>query len=186
MIIRMMLFLSAFLVICSCAYNPNKMWIPDGYQKLNTNTQSGLYVRNDKFKDANFVRHENFFNPSNKDPFEIYSVDNEYLRINFHFRSDDWIFFKTVILLIGDQKLTFDVAREKQTDVVSGGIHEWADVILSDSDAKLLQSAFQNNIPVNIRFNGRSYYADRSITSTQRSGYLEIFSYYFSRTSYGF
>jgi hypothetical protein len=102
-------------------------------------------------------------------------TDRTYFRFRADYRGESWIFYKKITLL-GSNGVKIEIEpdeyREKDTEVVSGGVREWSDSYLSDSyNEKILQLVEAESMKV--RFDGK-YRIDFEMTEKQLSALREI------------
>lgn len=91
--------------------------------------------------------------------------DNYWLRLKFQYASDDWLFIEKGILLIDGEK--FNITGNWETDHNSG-IWEWLDIQVRESERMILDKLINSKL-AKIRYEGRQYHDDRTITSKEKS-----------------
>lgn len=103
------------------------------------------------------------------------------LRFKVQYEGSDWLFIKNVTFLIGDETITYTppkVERDNNTRV-----WEWFDVHAT-SDPHLfailtfIMDAQSNGKPVKIRFQGRQYHRDVTLTKKQIDQIVDPIKYF--------
>ncbi|WEN16190.1 hypothetical protein PY254_05855 [Rhodanobacter sp. AS-Z3] len=101
------------------------------------------------------------------------------LRWKFQYGGDDWLFIQSLILNVDGKSLpalTFPYGAIDR-DNGSGDVWEWHDEFVQSSSVPLfLQLALAKKVIV--RFEGRQYYKDHILTTTEKTGMLKIINAY--------
>lgn len=110
---------------------------------------------------------------------ESEQADRTYFRFRANYWGESWIFYEKITLL-GSNGVKIEIEpdeyREKETEVETGGVHEWSDSYLSDSyNEKILNLAEAESVKV--RFDGK-YRIDFEMTEKQLSALKEIAAQY--------
>lgn len=102
-----------------------------------------------------------------------------WLRLVIQYAADDWLFIEKYIIKVdGDTyNITEDSYGEIKTDNGSGGIWEWLDRKVGFSEYQIVK-AVANGRNVKIRFNGKDYYKDKSITEQQKTALRNVLDAY--------
>lgn len=104
---------------------------------------------------------------------------NPWLRLRIQYAADDWLFIEKYIIKVDD--VTYTIVEEKygeiETDNGSGGIWEWLDRGV-DSDEYQIIKAVANGKNVKIRFVGKQYHKDKSITSAEKLALRNVLDAY--------
>jgi len=102
-----------------------------------------------------------------------------WLRLVIQYASDDWLFIEKYIIKVDGQtyNITEDYYGEIKTDNGSGGICEWLDRKIGYSEYQIIK-AVANGKDVKIRFNGKDYYKDKTITVQQRAALRNVLDAY--------
>lgn len=102
-----------------------------------------------------------------------------WLRLVIQYAADDWLFIEKYIIKVDGQtyNITEDSYGEIKTDNGSGGIWEWLDRKVGFSEYQIIK-AVANGKDVKIRFNGKDYYKDKSITEQQKSALRNVLDAY--------
>ena len=88
-----------------------------------------------------------------------------WLRLKFQYAADDWLFIDKGILLVDGEKFT--ITGNWETDHNSG-IWEWLDISVRDTERLILEK-IANSKSAKIRYVGRQYHNDRTITKKEKS-----------------
>ncbi|HNP20141.1 MAG TPA: hypothetical protein PKL31_17005 [Fulvivirga sp.] len=91
--------------------------------------------------------------------------DNYWLRLQFQYASDDWLFIEKGILLIDGEQFTITGNWERDNN---SGIWEWLDMPVGETELFILNKLADSK-SAKIRYEGRQYYKDRTITSKEKS-----------------
>jgi|GEM_PF-3771991 len=83
------------------------------------------------------------------------------LRARVIYKGDDWVFFNTVLVKVGDEvfRFTFD-HFEVQRDNGYGDVWEWVDVLAIGDWMRLAQRLKEGPRNIRVRFEGRPYYRE--------------------------
>jgi hypothetical protein len=102
-----------------------------------------------------------------------------WLRLVIQYAADDWLFIEKYIIKVDGQtyNITEDSYGEIKTDNGSGGIWEWLDRKVGFSEYQIIK-AVANGKDVKIRFNGKDYYKDKSITEQQKTALRNVLDAY--------
>lgn len=119
------------------------------------------------YRDKTSPRYSNYngffgyFGKSNK--------GSPFLRLRIQYASDDWLFIEKYIIKVDGVTYEIEEAKygEIQKDNGSGGIWEWLDRSVTKKELEIMK-AVANGKSVKIRFNGKQYYKDKTINSTQK------------------
>lgn len=120
---------------------------------------------------------------TNYNGFFAYIGDDEtskpWLRLRIQYAADDWLFIEKYIIKVDGK--TYTITEEKygeiETDNGSGGIWEWLDRTV-DSDEYEIIKAVANGKNVKIRFVGKQYHKDKTITSKQKLALRNVIDAY--------
>lgn len=102
-----------------------------------------------------------------------------WLRLVIQYAADDWLFIEKYIIKVDRQtyNITEDSYGEIKTDNGSGGIWEWLDRKVGYSEYQIIK-AVANGKDVKIRFNGKDYYKDKTITAQQKIALQNVLDAY--------
>ena len=102
-----------------------------------------------------------------------------WLRLVIQYAADDWLFIERYIIKVDGQ--TYNITEhsygEIKTDNGSGGIWEWLDRKVGYSENQIIK-AVANGKDVKIRFNGKDYYKDKTITQQQKAALRNVLDAY--------
>jgi hypothetical protein len=102
-----------------------------------------------------------------------------WLRLAIQYAADDWLFIEKYIIKVDGQtyNITEDSYGEIKTDNGSGGIWEWLDRKVGYSEYQIIK-AVANGKDTKIRFNGKDYYKDKTITEQQKLALRNVLDAY--------
>jgi len=102
-----------------------------------------------------------------------------WLRLTIQYAADDWLFIEKYIIKVDE--VTYTITEEKygeiETDNGNGGIWEWLDRAVDQNEMKIIK-AVANGKDVKIRYVGKQYYKDRTITSSQKRALRNVLDAY--------
>ena len=101
-----------------------------------------------------------------------------WLRIQFNYTGDDWVFFKNIIVSVDGQNYYksynyYDIVRNNG----SGDVWEYIDVQADSSDIEMLR-AIANSKETIVRFQGDDYHSDLTVKSTDKLSITEVLNAY--------
>lgn len=92
--------------------------------------------------------------------------ENQYwLRLKFQYTSDDWLFIERAILMIDGEKYTVTGNWERDNN---SDIWEWLDLSVEENELLILEKLV-NSKDAKVRYEGRQYHNDRTISSNEKS-----------------
>ena len=92
--------------------------------------------------------------------------ENQYwLRLKFQYNSDDWLFIERAILMIDGEKYTVTGNWERDNN---SDIWEWLDLSVEENELLILEKLV-NSKDAKVRYEGRQYHNDRTISSKEKS-----------------
>lgn len=101
-----------------------------------------------------------------------------WLRFRIQYTADDWLFIESYIIKTDNGSHTITTKYgEVEKDNDSGDIWEWYDVPLNNETYNIIKDVI-NSQTVKLRYNGKQYYKDRTITATERQGLKNILDAY--------
>ena len=102
-----------------------------------------------------------------------------WLRLAIQYAADDWLFIERYIIKVDGKTYTIseDSYGEIKTDNGSGGIWEWLDRQVGTSEYEIIK-AVANGKDVKIRFSGKDYHKDKTITQQQKSALKNVLDAY--------
>ena len=100
-----------------------------------------------------------------------------WLRFRIQYTADDWLFIQSYIIKTDDTSHTIETKYgEVETDSDSD-IWEWYDVPLNNELYNIITDVI-NSKSVKLRYNGKQYYKDRTITGTEKQALKNILDAY--------
>jgi hypothetical protein len=97
------------------------------------------------------------------------NTGSPFLRLRIQYASDDWLFIEKYVIKVDG--ITYEIEEAKygeiEKDNGSGGIWEWLDRSVTKKEFEIMK-AVANGKSVKIRFNGKQYYKDKTISSKQK------------------
>ena len=121
----------------------------------------------DEFEGTTFYtdsRAPNYTNINFIYPYIGQKEDNYWLRLKFQYSADDWLFIKNATLLIDGEQFTITGNWERDNN---SRIWEWLDMQVGINELSIL-SKLANSESAKVRYEGRKYYDDRTITSKEK------------------
>jgi hypothetical protein len=101
-----------------------------------------------------------------------------WLRFRIQYTADDWLFIESYIIKTDNGSHRIDTKYgEVEKDNDSGDIWEWYDVPLNNETYGIIKDVI-NSKTVKLRYNGKQYYNDRTITATEKQGLKNILDAY--------
>lgn len=102
-----------------------------------------------------------------------------WLRLAIQYAADDWLFIERYIIKVDGKTYTIseDSYGEIKTDNGSGGIWEWLDRQVGTSEYEIIK-AVANGKDVKIRFSGKDYHKDKTITQQQKTALKNVLDAY--------
>ncbi|HBZ67574.1 MAG TPA: hypothetical protein DEO70_12120 [Bacteroidales bacterium] len=102
-----------------------------------------------------------------------------WLRLAIQYASDDWLFIESYIIKVDGKTFTIseDSYGEIKTDNGSGGIWEWLDRKVGSSEYEIIKAVSQGK-EVKIRFSGKDYHKDKTITEQQKTALRNVLDAY--------
>ena len=101
-----------------------------------------------------------------------------FLRFVIQYVADDWLFIEKYIIKVDGK--TYTITEDKYGEIETdngGGIWEWLDRS-ADSDEFEIMKAIANGKQVKIRFSGKKYHKDRTVTSKEKIAMKNIIDAY--------
>nr|MDA3843623.1 hypothetical protein [Candidatus Kapabacteria bacterium] len=104
---------------------------------------------------------------------------NPWLRIRIQYVADDWLFIEKYIINVDGKKYTISEQKsgEIETDNGSGDIWEWLDRTVSNDEYEIIKAIAHGN-KVKIRYVGRQYHKDKTISGRQKQALRNIIDAY--------
>ncbi|GJQ05230.1 hypothetical protein [Capnocytophaga canimorsus] len=111
-------------------------------------------LRTPKYTDVDFIF-----------PYIGANENNYWLRLRFQYEADDWLFIERAILLIDGEKYTVTGNWERDNN---SRIWEWLDMPVGLNEEIILDK-IANSKSAKVRYEGRQYHNDRTITDKEKS-----------------
>ncbi len=106
-------------------------------------------------------------------------VGSPWLRLSIQYAADDWLFIEKYIIKVDG--ITYTITENKygeiETDNGNGGIWEWLDRSVGASEYEIIK-AVANGKKVKIRFVGKQYRKDKTITNRQKLALRNVLDAY--------
>lgn len=122
----------------------------------------------DEFKGNAFYRDSRTPNYTNRNfiyPYIGQEGDHYWLRLKLQYAADDWLFINKGILLIDGEQFTISGTWERDNN---SGIWEWLDMQVRTNE-RIILDKLANSKSAKVRYEGRQYHNDRTITSKEKS-----------------
>lgn len=102
-----------------------------------------------------------------------------WLRLAIQYAADDWLFIESYTIKVDGKTYTISESSygEIKTDSGSGGIWEWLDRQAGSSEYEIIK-AVANGKDVKIRFLGKDYHKDKTITEQQKTALKNVLDAY--------
>jgi hypothetical protein len=144
--------------------------------------EKNFSVKKDEVEGRIFLRNKAFPVHTNSRscifPYIGKSGSHKWLRAQIQYTSDDWLFVERLIFSIDGEKIVKNFSHfDWQRDNGSGGIWEWVD-LSADLDMETLLEKIANSKKTILRFEGRQYYNDLTISASDKKAILETMEYY--------
>ena len=119
---------------------------------------------------------------TNYNSFHIYMGKEKdgkpWLRFRIQYTADDWLFIQSYIIKTDNSSYTIETTYgEVETDNGSGGIWEWFDVPMDNTKYSIIKDIIDSK-SVKLRYNGKQYYKDRFLSSTEKQGLKNVLDAY--------
>lgn len=147
------------------------------------NATSKMRKKTDDMNGITWYHDKNSPRYTNQNGFFAYIGTNNsstpWLRLGIQYAADDWLFIEKYIIKVDDK--TYNIIEEKygeiETDNGSGGIWEWLDRSVDQDEFDIIK-AVANGDNVKIRYVGRQYYKDRTISNSQKQALKNVINAY--------
>ena len=90
--------------------------------------------------------------------------DQYWLRLQFQYASEDWLFIRSATIMVDDEKFTINGNWERDHN---SGIWEWLDIPVEKSEYEMLKKIANSKV-TKIRYEGTQYHDDRTLTSKEK------------------
>lgn len=139
-------------------------------------------VKKDEVNKTDFLTHKTFPVYANSRsciyPYVGRSGYSRWLRIKVQYTADSWLFVEKLIFSIDGENVVKEFNHfDWRRDNGSGGIWEWVD-LSDDLEMQDLLVKIANSKKTILRFEGRQYYKDITITAADKKAILETIEYY--------
>lgn len=126
--------------------------------------------KTDKIESVDWYRDKSSPAYNNQNGFFLYigkgSTSAPWLRLRIQYFADDWLFIESFSVVADGQR--FERGRVKFERDHDSKIWEWYDENLTDADLQMIKALIASKEAV-IRFNGRQYQKDKTITASQKA-----------------
>lgn len=103
------------------------------------------------------------------------NTGSPFLRLRIQYAADDWLFIERYVIKVDG--VTYEIEEEKYGEIEKdngyGGIWEWLDRSVGKSELEIMK-AVANGKDVKIRFIGKQYHNDKTISSTQKQALRNV------------
>lgn len=144
--------------------------------------EKNFRIKKDEVEGNSFLTHKAFpaYTNSRSSIFPYIGKSGNYrwLRVQIQYVSNDWLFVEKLIFSIdGDRTVKEFNHFDWNRDNGSGDIWEWID-FSGDLEMQALLEKIANSKKAILRFEGRQYYKDLTISPTDKKAILETLEYY--------
>lgn len=141
-----------------------------------------MSISRDDFADITWYYDPSTPRYTNQNSFHIYAGESDtisWLRLCIQYYADSWLFIQSYSIKVDG--VTYTITPEKYGDVQrdngGGMIWEWYDISPSAEQIEMLRAIANSNEAI-IRFNGRQYYDDRTITASEKQAIKNVLNAY--------
>jgi hypothetical protein len=101
------------------------------------------------------------------------------LRFTIRYVADDWLFVQGYTIKADDEPFEIDASgyNDVERDNGSGGIWEWYDVVAGSTEREIAEALTKSDHAV-IRYQGRQYYRDRTISAGEKRAIRHVLDAY--------
>lgn len=142
--------------------------------------RSDFTFRKDEFENKIWVEPKNAPKYTNVNRIYCYFLLRDKTASDFRFRiqyaADDWLFIKTIMFNLGNDKILTFEPEEMQRDNETS-IWEWCDEQIDDKNESLI-SALAYSKSVKVKFCGRQYFRTRDMTSKELEYIKKTYEFY--------
>jgi hypothetical protein len=133
----------------------------------------------DKIEGVTWYRDRSTPRFTNYNSFHLYlgkqSHGEPWLRFRVQYNADDWLFIEPFVVVADGQRFEYDPAEFARDS--SSEIWEWYDETASPRDLAMIRAVISSKEAV-IRFNGKQYRKDRSITASEKRALQNVLDAY--------
>ncbi len=144
--------------------------IPREYEERFVNMIEDIRINYDNVEDRFFISIKNTIGGSNNKlavaPYVGFQDGKAWLRFKFDYSADNWLFIKKVLVKADETKKNYENLSFER-DHSSDTIWEWHDKPASNEDIELIEDIISSDETI-VRFYGKQYYNDRTISSKQK------------------
>lgn len=151
-------------------------------QQRLANATSKLKTSYDDIKGITWYYDKSTPRYNNSNSFHLYmgkqATGAPWLRLKITYTADDWLFIQSYI--IKTDKQTYEVNTnygDVETHIDDGAIEEWYDVSLNEHDYNMIKDIISSSSS-KLRYVGKQYYKDRSITGSEKQALKNILNAY--------
>lgn len=136
----------------------------------------------DEFKNVTWVEPKSAPSVRNRNGYYTYFCVNngkpENFRLVIQYAADDWLFIRSYTFLIDGKAYEFS-SPNMERDNASGDIWEWSDTqVESNQEVFNIIAAMKDAKEVKIRFNGKQYHTDKTLSQKDIKAIVEPLEYY--------
>lgn len=153
----------------------------------NSIVPSNFRAEKDEFKKTAFYYHKLTPKYTNRNwlfPYIGRSENNVWLRFKMQYEAGDWLFIDKVQFLVDGDVLNY-ADGNFQRDNEGGRIWEWGD-LEADPASILMLSRLADSKEAKVRYTGRQYHNDRTITSSEKKAIKETLELYYKAKEFRF
>lgn len=135
--------------------------------------------KTDKIEGIDWYREKSSPAYNNKNGFFLYigkrPTGAPWLRLRIQYFAEDWLFIESFIVVADGQRFERDPVKFERDN--RSEIWEWYDESPTDADLQMIQAIVASQEAV-IRFNGRQYRKDKTITASQKAALQNVLNAY--------
>jgi hypothetical protein len=137
-----------------------------------------IYIKKGEFDEPTFIYSKN--RPKYHSSNALYIYYNKDLlsgvRLVAQYYADDWLFIEKIKFSIDGKTFTY-IPTDVKRDNDGGYIWEWMDEYMGSENKELIE-ALANAKSVKIRYDGRQYYDDRTVSASNLQSIKDVYQYF--------
>ena len=150
----------------------------DKYSLLAKQACANMTKKHDEFEKITWVRDRTSPVYTNQNGIFLYFSQNDSaannLRLRIQLLNDDWIFLKSYTFLIDGETYEYDPRISRDND---HRVWEWSDQPVNSNNKKIIDKILESK-SAKIRFQGRQYHKDKTITKSQITAMQRVYDAY--------
>jgi hypothetical protein len=140
---------------------------------------SKMHKKVDQIENVTWYRDQSSPRFSNYNGFFLYvgkkPAGDPWLRLRVQYNADTWLFIESFLVVADGRRFEYNSAKFDRDN--SSEIWEWYDENADTSDLEMIRAIIESKSAV-IRFNGRQYRRDRTITAAEKAALKNVLDAY--------